>query len=302
MKRIVLFLATNLAIVLVLSLAARLLGVDTWLAAQGGSLTGLLVFAALFGFGGAFLSLAISKWMAKRSMGVRVIETPANATEAWLLDTVRAQSEACGIRMPEVGIFDSDQPNAFATGARRDSALVAVSTGLLARMDRREVEAVLAHEVSHVANGDMVTLTLLQSVVNTFVIFLARIIGGWIDRVVFRSEDGRGPAYFVTVLVCELVLGILASMIVMAFSRYREFRADAGGARLAGTTSMVSALMRLRQAGEEPLPASHAAFGIAGGRAGGLRRLFMSHPPIEERIAALQAAARGMSGPAQLRA
>jgi heat shock protein HtpX len=292
MKRIVLFIATNLAIVLVLSMAARLLGLDTWLTAQGHSLGGLLVFAALFGFGGAFLSLALSKWIAKRSMGVRLIDTPRNSTEAWLLNTVQAQAQAAGIGMPEVGIFDSDQPNAFATGARRDHALVAVSTGLLARMERHEVEAVLAHEVSHVANGDMVTLTLIQGVVNTFVIFLARILGGLIDRVVFRNEEGRGPAYFIIVLVCELVLGVLASMIVMAFSRHREFRADAGGARLAGTGSMISALARLKQSSEEPLPASHAAFGIAGGgRVGGLRRLFMSHPPIEERIAALRAAA-----------
>jgi heat shock protein HtpX len=292
MKRIVLFIATNLAIVLVLSVAARLLGVDAWLTAQGHSLGGLLVFAAVFGFGGAFLSLAMSKWIAKRSMGVRIIDSPQNAVEAWLMNTVRAQAEAVGIGMPEVGIFESDQPNAFATGARRDAALVAVSTGLLARMERHEVEAVLGHEVSHVANGDMVTLTLLQGVVNTFVIFLARVIGGIIDRVVFRNEEGRGPAYFVIVLVCELVLGLLASMIVMAFSRHREFRADAGGARLAGTGSMISALARLRQSSEEPLPASHAAFGISGGgRGGSLRRLFMSHPPIEERIAALRAAA-----------
>jgi heat shock protein HtpX len=301
MKRIVLFIATNLAIVLVLSVAARLLGVDAWLTSQGHSLGGLLAFAAIFGFGGAFLSLAMSKWIAKRSMGVRVIDTPQNATEAWLLHTVRAQAQAAGIGMPEVGIFDSDQPNAFATGARRDSALVAVSTGLLARMERHEVEAVLGHEVSHVANGDMVTLTLLQGVVNTFVIFLARIVGGIIDRVVFRNEEGRGPAYFMTVLACELVLGVLASMIVMAFSRYREFRADAGGARLAGTSSMISALARLKQTTEQPLPDSHAAFGISGGgKVGGLRRLFMSHPPIDERIAALRAATspQGLQGSA----
>ncbi|HKQ83399.1 MAG TPA: protease HtpX [Steroidobacteraceae bacterium] len=288
MKRIFLFLATNLAIMVVLSAAARLLGLDQWLTANGGSLSGLLVFALLFGFGGAFISLAISKWMAKRSMGVRVIDKPGNEAEQWLVATVRAQAQAAGIGMPEVGIFESPEPNAFATGARRDNSLVAVSTGLLQRMGRSEVEAVLAHEVSHVANGDMVTLTLIQGVVNTFVIFLSRIIGNLVDRTVFRSEDGRGPAYFVTVLVSELLLGILASMIVMWFSRQREFRADAGGARLAGTSNMIAALERLKAA-HHPLPSQMAAFGIAGGdKPSGLRRLFMSHPPLEERIEMLR--------------
>ena len=288
MKRIFLFLATNLAIMVVLSAAARLLGLDQWLTANGGSLSGLLVFALLFGFGGAFISLAISKWMAKRSMGVRVIDKPGNEAEQWLVATVRAQAQAAGIGMPEVGIFESPEPNAFATGARRDNSLVAVSTGLLQRMGRSEVEAVLAHEVSHVANGDMVTLTLIQGVVNTFVIFLSRIIGNLVDRTVFRSEDGRGPAYFVTVLVSELLLGILASMIVMWFSRQREFRADAGGARLAGTGNMIAALERLKAA-HHPLPSQMAAFGIAGGdKPSGLRRLFMSHPPLEERIEMLR--------------
>jgi len=291
MKRIVLFLATNLAIVLVLSVAARLLGLDTYLTNQGGSLTGLLLFAALFGFGGSFISLAISKWMAKRAMGVRVIEQPRNEAERWLVNTVRAQAQAAGIGMPEVGIFDSPEPNAFATGPRRDNALVAVSTGLLSRMSEKEVEAVLGHEVSHVANGDMVTLTLIQGVVNTFVIFLSRIIGNLVDRTVFRNEDGRGPAYFISVLVSEMVLGILASMIVLWFSRQREFRADRGGAHLAGRESMIGALERLKAA-HHPLPAQMSAFGIAsGGGASGLKRLFMSHPPIEERIAALRAAA-----------
>ncbi len=241
MKRIVLFLATNFAILIVLSIVARVLGIDRYLHANGGNLGGLLAFAALFGFGGAFSSLAISKWMAKRSMGVRVIEQPQNATEQWLVATVRRQAQAAGIGMPEVGIFESPEPNAFATGARKDAALVAVSTGLLQRMNQNEVEAVLGHEVSHVANGDMVTLTLIQGVVNTFVIFLSRIIGNLVDRTLFRSEDGRGPAYFVSVIVSEIVLGILASMIVAWFSRYREFRADRGGAQLSGRQNMISA-------------------------------------------------------------
>jgi heat shock protein HtpX len=288
MKRILLFLATNLAIVVVLSIVAQILGVDRYLAANGGNLGGLLVFAALFGFGGAFISLAISKWMAKRSMGVRVIDQPQSSTERWLVDTVRRQAKAAGIGMPEVGIFESPEPNAFATGARRDSALVAVSTGLLQRMTQNEAEAVLGHEISHVANGDMVTLTLIQGVVNTFVIFLARIIGNVVDRTVFRSEDGRGPAYFISVIVSEIVLGILASMIVMWFSRYREFRADRGGAQLSGRENMISALERLK-AVHEPLPAQLAAFGIsAGDGPRGFRRLFMSHPPLNERIAALK--------------
>jgi heat shock protein HtpX len=249
------------------------------------------MFAALFGFGGSFISLAISKWMAKRAMGVQVIEQPRTETERWLVNMVRMQAQAAGIGMPEVGIFESPEPNAFATGPRRDNALVAVSTGLLNRMSQKEVEAVLAHEVSHVANGDMVTLTLIQGVVNTFVIFLSRIIGNVVDRTVFRNEDGRGPAYFISVLVSELVLGILASMIVLWFSRQREFRADRGGARLAGRESMIAALERLKSA-HEPLPQQFAAFGIAsGGGSAGLKRLFMSHPPLEERIAALRAAA-----------
>jgi heat shock protein HtpX len=290
MKRVVLFLATNLAILIVLTIVVRLLGLDAALTQQGHNLPGLLAFAAVLGFGGAFISLALSKWMAKRAMGVRVIQQPSNTTEQWLVNTVRGQAQAAGIGMPEVGIFDSPEPNAFATGARRDSALVAVSTGLLQRMNQKEAEAVLAHEVSHVANGDMVTLTLIQGVVNTFVIFLARIIGNIVDRTVFRSEDGRGPAYFISVIVAELVLGILASTIVLWFSRQREFRADAGGARLAGRENMISALERLK-AVHQPLPQQFAAFGIAsGGAPGGLKRLFMSHPPLEERISALRAA------------
>ncbi len=290
MKRIFLFLATNLAVLLVLSVAVRVLGLDRYLHAQGGNLGGLLMFAAVFGFGGSFISLAMSKWLAKRSMGVRVIDQPANATEQWLLATVRSHAEQAGIKMPEVGIFDSPQPNAFATGARRDAALVAVSTGLLRNMRQNEVDAVLGHEISHVANGDMVTLTLIQGVVNTFVIFLSRIIGNLVDRAVFNNRDGRGPAYFVSVLVAELVLGILASFIVMWFSRLREFRADTGGARLAGRANMIAALERLQQAADEPLPAQMRAFGIKGGRASGLARWMMSHPPLQDRIAALRSA------------
>jgi len=291
MKRIFLFLATNLAILLVLSVVARVLGLDAWLAQNGNSMGGLLAFAALFGFGGSFISLAISKWMAKRTMGVLVITTPRNSSEQWLLDTVRRHAKEVGIGMPEVGIFDSPNPNAFATGARRNNALVAVSTGLLATMNQSQADAVIGHEVTHVANGDMVTLTLIQGVVNTFVIFFSRIIGNIVDRTVFRSENGRGPAYFISVLVSELVLGILASMIVLWFSRQREFRADRGGARLAGTGNMIGALERLKAA-HEPLPAQMAAFGIAGGNIlpAGFKRLFMSHPPLDERIAALRAA------------
>jgi heat shock protein HtpX len=291
LKRVLLFIATNLGVLLVLSIVVQVLGLDRHLTGTGG-LGGLLAFAAVFGFGGAFLSLLISKWMAKRSMGVQVIEQPRTPDEQWLVSTVRAQAEQAGIGMPEVGIFESPEPNAFATGANRNRALVAVSTGLLRRMDRREVEAVLAHEVSHVANGDMVTLTLIQGVVNTFVIFLARIIGNFVDRVLLRNENGRGVGYFVAVIAAELLLGILASLIVMWFSRQREFRADAGGARLAGRGNMIGALEALRRAKDpEGLPQQMAAFGILGGGASGFKRLFMSHPPLEERIAALQAQA-----------
>src|SRR5580704_15264722 len=280
MKRILLFLATNLAIVLVLSVVAHLIGLDTYLARSGGSLAGLLVFALFFGFSGSFISLAMSKWMAKRSMGVRVIEQPANATEQWLINAIRGHAQAAGIGMPEVGVFDSPEPNAFATGARRDHALVAVSSGLLQRMNEQEIRAVLGHEITHVANGDMVTLALIQGVVNTFVIFLSRIIGNIVDRSMSRDSNGRGAAYFITVLVSQLVLGILATIIVMWFSRQREFRADAGGARLAGRERMIAALERLKVAHDSPLPAQLNAFGISGGEAGGLQRLFMSHPPL----------------------
>jgi heat shock protein HtpX len=291
MKRIALFLATNLAIVLVLSVTMRLLGVEPYLNQQGLKLDSLLIFAAVLGFGGAFISLAISKWSAKTAVGAKVIGSPRTPMEHWLVQTVARQSQAAGIGMPEVAIYDSPQVNAFATGMNKNNALVAVSTGLLSSLTREEAEAVLGHEVAHVANGDMVTLTLIQGVVNTFVIFLSRVIGQIVDRVVFKTERGQGPAFFVTYIVAELVLGVLASIIVMWFSRQREFRADMGGARLAGRQSMIAALRRLQSVHEpSALPAKLAAFGISGGRARGLRKLFMSHPPLEERIAALQSA------------
>ncbi len=291
MKRILLFLATNFAILIVASVTLRLLGIEPWLDANGINFTSLLVFGAVLGFGGAFVSLAISKWMAKRMMGVQVIDNPRNEHEAWLVETVRRLAGQAGIGMPEVGYFDSPAPNAFATGARRDKSLVAVSTGLLQRMDRSEVEAVLGHEVSHVANGDMVTLTLIQGVVNTFVFVASRLIGNIVDKVVFRNERGHGPAFWITTIVAELVLAFLATMIVMWFSRQREFRADAGGASLAGRRSMIGALQALGRAQGDSLPDKMAAFGISGRRGEGFRRLFMSHPPLEERIAALEAAA-----------
>ncbi|MFN0303792.1 MAG: protease HtpX [Burkholderiales bacterium] len=290
MKRVLLFLGTNVAIVLVLSVTMRVLGVEPYLNANGLDLTSLLIFAAVMGFGGSFISLAISKWTAKRAMGVRVIETPANDTELWLVDTVRKYAAQAGIKMPEVGIFDSPEMNAFATGMSKNSSLIAVSTGLLRQMTRKEAEAVVGHEVAHAANGDMVTLALIQGVVNTFVIFLSRVIGHVVDKVVFKTERGHGPAFFVTMVVAELVLGVLASIIVMWFSRRREFRADQGGADLAGRQNMIAALERLSARRPEGLPDKMAAFGIAGGRGGGIKRLFMTHPPLEERIAALREA------------
>ncbi|MFZ3222192.1 MAG: protease HtpX [Rugosibacter sp.] len=290
MKRIVLFLATNFAIVLVLSFTMRLLGVEPYLTEQGLNLQSLLIFAAVMGFGGSFISLAISKWMAKKSMGVRVVERPANPTESWLIDTIRKYALNAGIKMPEVGIFDSPQVNAFATGMSKNNSLVAVSSGLLQQMTREEAEAVLGHEIAHIANGDMVTLALIQGVVNTFVMFLSRVIGHTVDRVVFKSERSGGPAFFVTMIIAELVLGVLASIIVMWFSRQREFRADHGGASLAGRKNMIAALERLDSLHPAPLPEKMAAFGIAGGGASGIKRLFMTHPPLAERIAALKAA------------
>jgi len=294
MKRIVLFLATNLAIVLVLSITMRLLGVEPYLNAHGLNLQALLVFAAIMGFGGALISLALSKWTARMSVGARVITDPRTPEELWLVQTVARQAQAAGIRMPEVAIYDSPEVNAFATGMSKNASLVAVSTGLLRGMTREEAEAVLGHEVSHAANGDMVTMALIQGVVNTFVMFLSRVIGHVVDKVVFKTERGQGPAFFVTMIVAELVLGILASLIVMWFSRQREFRADAGGAFLAGRRNMINALKRLGSLHPAPLPDRMAAFGIAGGGGGGLKRLFMTHPPIEERIAALEAAEQGV--------
>lgn len=289
MKRVLLFVATNIAVIAVLSIAMRVLGIDQWIAAQGSSMAGLLVFAAFFGFGGAFLSLALSKWTAKRLMGVRIIDEPRNDEERWLLATVERQAKEAGIGMPEVGIFNSWEPNAFATGARRDAALVAVSQGLLDKMTPAEVEAVLGHEVGHVANGDMVTLTLIQGVVNTFVIFLARVIGSFIDRAVFKNENGHGIGYFFVVIVLEIILGILASVIVMWFSRQREFRADAAGALLSSPQAMIGALRALKRADQpQGLPEQMAAFGINSGVAKGLKRLFLSHPPLDERIDALK--------------
>lgn len=288
MKRILLFIATNLAILLVLSLSMRLLGVEPYLNSQGLNLNALLIFAAIMGFGGAFISLAISKWSAKMAVGAQVIETPRNGTERWLVDTVARQARAAGIRMPEVAIYDAPDVNAFATGMSRNASLIAVSTGLLDNMSRDEVEAVLGHEVSHAANGDMVTLALIQGVVNTFVMFLSRVIGHVVDRVLFKTENGQGPAFYVTLIVAELVLGVLASLIVFWFSRQREFRADQGGARLAGRRAMINALRRLQSLHEpSQLPAKIAAFGI-NGAGGGLRALFATHPPLEARIEALE--------------
>ncbi|MEN8184705.1 MAG: protease HtpX [Myxococcota bacterium] len=294
MKRVFLFLATNLAILVVLGVVLQLLGFSGFLDEQGIGLDypSLLLFCGVFGMGGSFISLAMSKWIAKRMTGARVIERPGSPAEEWLVETVRQLSGSAGIGMPEVAIFDSPQPNAFATGARRDKALVAVSTGLLQGMDRAEVTAVLGHEVSHVANGDMITLTLIQGVVNTFVLFLARVIGFFVDRVVLRNERGLGIGYFVTVIVTQILLTILASTLVLWFSRRREFRADSGGARLAGREGMIAALERLKTVADpQPLPEQMAAFGISAGAKAGLMRLFASHPPLDERIAALRRAA-----------
>lgn len=287
MKRIFLFLITNMAIMLVLSITMRILGVEPYLNANGLNLGALLAFAGIMGMGGSLISLAMSKWMAKKSVGAEVIENPRNAAEQWLVETVHRQAREAGIGLPEVAIYDSPDVNAFATGMNKNNALVAVSTGLLQSMTREEAEAVLGHEVSHVANGDMVTLALIQGVVNTFVMFLSRVIGHTVDKVVFKTERGTGPAFFITMIVAEMVLGVLASIIVMWFSRQREFRADAGGARLAGRNAMIAALERLQSVHTAPLPEKMAAFGISGGKSG-IMRLFMTHPPLEERIAALK--------------
>jgi heat shock protein HtpX len=294
MKRIFLFLMTNLAVLVVISLVFKLLGFQGILQANGVDLDlgALLVWAGLIGFTGSIISLFISKGMAKRSMGVQVITQPSTSFEQWLVQVVERQAKEAGIGMPEVGIFDSPDPNAFATGWNRNDALVAVSTGLLQNMNQDEVEAVVGHEISHVANGDMVTLTLIQGVVNTFVVFLSTIIGHFVDRVIFKTEEGHGPAYFVVSMIAQVLLSVLATMIVMWFSRYREFRADAGGANLTSRRQMAAALRALLQRVHEPrdLPAGEfAAFGISGGIGDGLKKLFMSHPPLEERIAALEA-------------
>jgi heat shock protein HtpX len=287
MMRILLFLGTNIAIIALISITFRLLGIDNLLAQNNVDLDmkALLIYSAIIGFSGSLISLFLSKFMAKKTMGVHLIEQPQTPDEVWLLNTVRHQAQAAGIKMPEVGIFEGS-PNAFATGWNKNDALVAVSTGLLQTMNHDEVEAVLAHEVSHVANGDMVTLTLIQGVVNTFVVFLSRVIGHVVDRVVFKVERGHGPAFWIVSLVAQFVLGILASMIVMWFSRWREYRADAGGADLAGRQKMISALRRLQQdSNPQPLPDEMAAFGITGA---GIKELFSSHPPLAERIAALE--------------
>jgi heat shock protein HtpX len=262
--------------------------VEPYINANGLNLQSLLIFAFVMGMGGSFLSLAISKWTAKKMTGATVIENPSNATEQWLVDTVSRQAQQANIGMPEVAIFDSPDVNAFATGMNKNNALVAVSTGLLQSMSRQEAEAVLGHEVSHVANGDMVTLALIQGVVNTFVMFLSRVIGYTVDKVIFKTERGTGPAFFITMIIAEMVLGILASIIVMWFSRQREFRADRGGASLSSKQNMIAALQRLQAVHTAPLPEKMAAFGISGGKSG-LMRLFMTHPPLEERIAALKA-------------
>ncbi|MDH4285909.1 MAG: protease HtpX [Gallionella sp.] len=290
MKRIFLFILTNLAVVFVINITLRILGVDRWVTETGGiNFTALLVLSAVIGFAGSLVSLAMSKWSAKRMVGAQVIENPIDPTERWLVDTVRRQADAAGIGMPEVAIYDAPDVNAFATGWNRNAALVAVSTGLLHSMSRDETEAVLAHEVSHVANGDMVTLALIQGVVNTFVIFFAKLFGFFVDRVLLKNDGRNGPGIgaFVAEIVAQLVLGVLASIVVMWFSRQREFRADAGGASLAGRNKMIAALERLKVNHEQTvLPEKIAAFGISGGK--GFAKMFMTHPPLDERIEALK--------------
>ncbi|WJG09530.1 protease HtpX [Aliiglaciecola sp. LCG003] len=293
MLRVMLFLGTNIAIIALLSLTFSLFGFQGLLADNGVDLDlqALLIYAVIIGFSGAFISLFLSKFMAKRAMGVFIIEQPADKTQRWLVETVKRQAEQVGIGMPEVGLFNSASPNAFATGWNRNNALVAVSTGLLDQMTQNEVEAVLAHEISHVANGDMVTMTLVQGVVNTFVVFLSRIIGHVVDRVVFKVERGHGPAFWIVSIIAEVILGFLAMMLVMWFSRYREFRADQGGARLAGRQNMIAALARLKSfQGTPDMPDEMAAFAI---NAGKIQKLFSSHPPLEKRIAALRAGDNG---------
>ena len=292
MKRIFYFLVTNLAIVLVLSVTMRLLGVEPFLNANGLNLNSLLIFAAVMGFGGAFISLAISKWSAKKMSGAVTIENPKTPDEIWLMTMVKKQSETVGIQMPEVAIFNSPVVNAFATGMSRNSSLVAVSSGLLEMMTKDEAEAVIGHEISHIANGDMVTLTLIQGVVNTFVLFFSRVIGYTVDKVVFKTRQGTGPAFFITMIISELLLGVLASIVVMWFSRQREYRADFGGGQLAGKQKMIAALQRLKTQYEtSALPKSIAALGISGEQGMGLKELFSTHPSLDDRIARLQQSA-----------
>jgi heat shock protein HtpX len=289
MKRIFYFLITNLAIVIVLSITMRLLGVEPFLNANGLNLNSLLIFAAVMGFGGAFVSLAISKWSAKQMSGAVTIENPKTPDEIWLMNIVKKQSQAVSIQMPEVAIFNSPAVNAFATGMSRNSSLVAVSSGLLEMMTKDEAEAVIGHEISHIANGDMVTLTLIQGVVNTFVLFFSRVIGYTVDKVVFKTRQGTGPAFFITMIISELLLGVLASIVVMWFSRQREYRADFGGGQLAGKQKMIAALQRLKTQYEtSALPKSIAALGISGEQGIGLKELFSTHPSLDDRIARLQ--------------
>ena len=298
MKRVFLFLVTNIAVMVVLSIVIRILGADRFLEANGINYVNLLIFAGVFGFGGSFISLAISKWMAKWSTGAQVIMQPRSDMEIWLMNTVQKQASQAGIGMPDVAVFESDSPNAFASGMSKNNALVAVSTGLLQTMKRDEVEAVLGHEISHVANGDMITLSLIQGVVNTFVIFIARVVGYFVDRVILKNEEGHGLGFFITTIVAEIVFGILASVIVMWFSRKREFAADAGGAQLAGAGKMIAALESLQRSAQEyePLPDQMKSFGIAGKPStNGFKLLFMTHPPLADRIAALKRSAGQMN-------
>jgi heat shock protein HtpX len=289
MRRVLLFLATNVAILIVLGTVLKILGVEPYLKQQGISYQSLLIFAAVFGMGGAFISLSLSKWTAKRFTGAEVITSPGNEREAWLVREISGLAHDSGIGMPEVALYQADDMNAFATGMRRDSSLVAVSSGLLHRMDREEIRAVLAHEVSHITNGDMITLALIQGVVNTFVIFLSRVIGYIVDRAVFKNERGRGIGFWVTTIVAEIVLAILASIIVFWFSRKREYRADSGAARLVGKRPMMDALDSLKSSlNKAHLPEEMAAFGISGRKRGGLAALFATHPDLDDRIRALE--------------
>ena len=297
MQRILLFLLTNIAIMVILSITLRILGVDSLLMQNGSDLNinALVIFSGVFGFGGAFISLAISKWVAKRMTGAKVISSPTNNIEKWLIETVENQSKTVGIKMPEVAIFPSSQMNAFATGASRNNALVAVSQGLLDNMTQGEIEAVVGHEMSHVANGDMVTLTLIQGVVNTFVIFFSRVIGHIVDRVILKNQRGYGIGYFVTTIFAQVILSILASVIVMYFSRKREYIADTGGADLAGHQNMINALKRLGQKEPEALPEQLAAFGIGEKPKSNRSQLWSSHPPLEDRIRALEKRAQQLN-------